>query len=688
MALSGPRRGGTLLDSAAMTGPDGAAGVHGRAGADGDSLIVLASIAAQRGASVRFAAAAIAGPDVARVTPADVASGDTLTVIGTRLGPGTAVGIGGALAPVVASVGDTLVRAIVPPCLDAGAVAVQAVAGGAASRPIEVTHRSRRVSLSLAPMSYETIPASRLSECIELVGAGASYLVAAQFAAAPPGGSQPAHEWRLAATVAAAGEAAPSFVAGARDADGDADRTTAGSFASRAYSRAASIMPAAIAFDRRLRALEAELAPFAASQAAVRASAAGEPVAPPPAGSLREFNVVSRTNGAEFSRVTARLRYVGERVLVYTDTAGDTHDVQQLFALAALMDRHLVSTAVGAFGPLTDVDGDGRVTVLFTPVVNALVRAGDCVPRGYVTGFFYPPDVLERAAHSNRSEVFYALVPDPEARYSCAHTQADVVRLIQAAFMHELQHLISFNAHVLVRGGAIEETWLNEGLSQMAEELGSRLFEMRYPPPLGRTSLAQLYPDSAAPFIAPQLLNAYLYLFTALDHSVTGYDGVGSLEERGATWLYLKWLAGLKGDAILRRLVQTRQTGVANLEAAVGEAFAATFGDFSLMLFVDSLPGVSRQAVPARLRMPDRSIRQLMARQAVIAGFPRAFPLETYALAPGGALRSAMLAGTMIHTIVETMPSQQRIRLAFTTPTLAPFGSALGAQVSVFRLPP
>ena len=41
--------------------------------------------------------------------------------------------------------------------------------------------------------------------------------------------------------------------------------------------------------------------------------------------------------------------------------------------------------------------------------------------------------------------------------------------------IHEFQHMISFNQHVLVRGGNAEETWLNEGLSSFAEELGGRL---------------------------------------------------------------------------------------------------------------------------------------------------------------------------------------------------------------------
>ena len=34
--------------------------------------------------------------------------------------------------------------------------------------------------------------------------------------------------------------------------------------------------------------------------------------------------------------------------------------------------------------------------------------------------------------------------------------------------------MISYNQHVLVAAGSAEDTWLNEGLSHFAEELGGR----------------------------------------------------------------------------------------------------------------------------------------------------------------------------------------------------------------------
>jgi hypothetical protein len=405
-------------------------------------------------------------------------------------------------------------------------------------------------------------------------------------------------------------------------------------------------------------------------------------------GSLRRFNVVAAIDGSRFEGVTARLRYAGDHLLVYTDTSNIGFPDDRLRAVASLMDRDLYPLAVNSFGSEPDVDGDGRVMMLLTPVVNRMSKASECVQRGYVTGFFYGLDVVERAEQSNRAEVFYAFVPDSAGKYSCGHTEAEVVRTLQATFIHELQHLISFNQHVLARAGPTEEPWLNEGLSHMAEELASRMFETRYPAPLGRGTREQLFPDSAAPFIAPQMLNAYIYLNATLDHSVTTYFGDGAIQDRGATWLFLRWLGDQKGDAIFRRLVESPLTGMANVAQASGEQFGALFGDFSLALVADSIPGVARQQVPARQRFLSRNLRQLMAREAVISGFESPFPLTVYALPIGAALRALMPTGTMMHAIVRSDATGAPVRLSFTTPGLTPLAPGAGGQVGIMRLPP
>jgi hypothetical protein len=656
-----------LLDSIAVSDGDGLARAwltlgeepHPGENYHEDEVRVRASIAAAPWLTVNFKASLIGQITLTSVTPTSVRGGDTLRYSGSNLNGNE----------VVAEFGSTRVPArglvVVPPCLEPGATAFRLLVDGKPSNALPITVVTNRAPLTLAPLEHITLPAARLAECVSLAGNGAQYLITAQFAGV---GSPDAVDWQFGA------DGVPALLARARE------PTTARRRPSVTVQRE---------MDVSIRKLEEAITPRVRAQRSQATLRIGPP--PPEPGSLRDFRVVSRMDGTTFTSVTARLRYAGAHLLVYTDveTDGDTagFSEEQLTALAMLYDRDLYGAAVNAFGADPDLDGNGRIIALFSPVINRMARAEDCLLRGYVTGFVYPVDQLERDPNSNRGEIFYGFVPDPLGKYSCVHDEADVIRVLQPTFIHEMQHLISFNERVLARGGQAEELWLNEGLSQMAEELGSKLFEARYPAPSGRSSTQQLFPDSAAPFIAPQMLNAYVYLYFILDNSLTSYEAHGSFEERGGTWLFLRWLTDQKGDGVLRRLVQGSRRGIGNIEAVTGESFGALFGDFSLAVQADSLPGFPRRTAPERIRFKSRNLRQLMAREAVISGFMDPWPLRAYLMSSVTSLRAAMPAGTMMHALLQSSPGSGPIRLTFTSPGGAPFAPTLGAQISIMRLP-
>ncbi|MBI1810044.1 MAG: hypothetical protein HYR75_09125, partial [Gemmatimonadetes bacterium] len=441
-------------------------------------------------------------------------------------------------------------------------------------------------------------------------------------------------------------------------------------------------------FEGFLRATEHAIAPGVRQAAAQRAS-----LAPAAAGvlapdSVRTFHVVANLTGSQFKDVTARLRYAGSHVVFYVDSAGAGFTDAQYAELGRLFDNDLYEIDASAFGAESDIDGNGRVVALFTPVVNAMVPASECNAQGFVTGFFYGPDLLPSFPHSNAGEIFYSFIPDTNATYSCKHTPAYVKSVLPATFIHELQHLISYSQHVVTRGGQEEETWLNEGLSHVAEELGAQYYMRRFPYPTGRSNLEQIYPDSAGPFITNDLLNAYLYLSTPRAASGTSYKAEGSAMERGATWLFLRWLRQQKGDGVLARLVQTSLTGLANVETQSGERFGSLFGDWSIALYADSLVGVPRSAVPPRFHYGDIALRRELDRIALIDGFTVPFPLPLYNLQPGGSLSAAMPPGTFSHALSRARVGGGLLSMQFSRGDLTPFGGKEGAQVSIFRLPP
>jgi hypothetical protein len=429
------------------------------------------------------------------------------------------------------------------------------------------------------------------------------------------------------------------------------------------------------------------------SRARVSASVRGAPSAA--ADTLRTFSVLNTlAETPAFSSVAARLRFEGQRVLLYVDTlANAAYTASELTGMGTLYDTRLAPAVTSAFGDGSDIDGNGRLIFLLTPTVNAMVSASQCATSGFVRGFFYNQDLRSTAATSNRAEIFYAYVPDSAGRWSCPHAKAEVMANLPPTFMHELQHMLSFGEHALERGGTAEEIWLNEGLSHMAEELGSLSYETRFPAPSGRTNPTSIFPDSSTPFINPNLLYSYRYLFSSAIYSVTSCapGTFCSLAERGGTWLFLRWMADQQGSAVFRRLVETNLTGRANLEAVLGRSTASALADYAMAVSADSIVGSPRSATPAQLRFTSRNLRRLYRSLfeafGIAGGVGRPFPIEPLALSPGSQVTGTMRPGTFL---------TYRLRIPAGTPSASlrllavdgtPFPATSGAQVAILRMP-
>lgn len=404
------------------------------------------------------------------------------------------------------------------------------------------------------------------------------------------------------------------------------------------------------------------------------------------------LNTLATTPG--YTPVGARLRFAGTRVLLYVDTlASAAFTDAELSGLGTLYDQRLVPAVNSTFGNGSDIDGNQRVIFLLTPTVNAIVSASQCSTSGFVRGFFYNHDLSSTATTSNQGEIFYAYVPDDTGRWSCAHSKSEVMANLPPTFMHELQHMVSFGEHAIKRNGTAEEVWLNEGLSHMAEEIGSLTYETRFPAPSGRTNPSSIFPDSASPFINPNVLYSYRYLFSSAIYSVTSCapGTFCSLAERGGTWLFLRWIADQQGSAVFRRLVETNLTGRANLEAVAGAPIAALLGDFALSVSADSVIGVTRTAAPATLRFSSRNLRQLYKSLfdafGIQGGVGRPFPIEPLPLVSGTNVTGTMRPGTFLTYRMRLTASTSSAVLRMLAVDGTPFPETSGAQVSILRMP-
>jgi len=536
--------------------------------------------------------------------------------------------------------------------------------------PTEVSCRPADAASGTVPLAAfqgRTFRGSELSRCAWVTGNGARYVVVPQFATET---------------------ATRSLV---RYALGNG-----GSVATTTRMAGSQTVSPAVQLDNALRAIEHRLAGHAARDASeLRALRLSTQAVRGPSfqvvGSTRQFKVLSAipANNQQqltFATVTATLRFAGQNILIYVDQQAPSgpngFSDSVLTKLGTWFDRDLYPIGVSTFGAESDIDANDRVIILMTPVVNGLTAPTNC--QVVISGFFFGLDFTQDP-NSNRGEVFYSLVPDPQGQFSCPRTVATVEGSTPPTFIHEFQHMISYNQHVIVRGAPDEDAWLNEGLSHIAEEVVARYYDNKYPiRPEGR-----LFSDTANIFINNDLGNGYQFLESTPTTSLTLFESTGTLEERGAAWLFLRWLADQKDSTIFARLVQTNLTSVANVENVAAEPFPTLFGDWSIALWTDSIPGHPRSSVPPRNRFKSRNLRQIYARLNSIAPqqFPRVYPLVPRSLAFGSNVESSMYPGTMEHFIITTSGSDPAVGFRFARPDGQVFVDALKAQLGVFRLP-
>jgi hypothetical protein len=330
------------------------------------------------------------------------------------------------------------------------------------------------------------------------------------------------------------------------------------------------------------------------------------------------------------------------------------------------------------------VDGNGVVIVLMTNLVNRLVTSQQCTATGFVAGFFFGADIDPQFAGDprfNHGEVFYSIVADPNATLSCAHSRDQVKRVVPVTFVHEFQHMISYNQHVLVRGANAEVLWLNEGFSHFAEELGGRSFL-----PGDQASFSR--------FLTGNVFNAYTYLDSTGTHFLLAGSGIGSLAERGSAWLFVRFVADQFAadtttaavSAFTRGMVETGLTGAANVAAATGEAFSATAAKWVQANWVSDLPGFT---APPELQYRSWRFRttyaSLHAQNPTV--FPKPFPLTpTVGTSDSVLVTGVLRAGSGVYHRIQQPPGGAGFLLLFSDANRRPLPPVTVPRLNVVRV--
>jgi hypothetical protein len=444
------------------------------------------------------------------------------------------------------------------------------------------------------------------------------------------------------------------------------------SFSISPLARSAGREPLSVAFERDLRRREREQLTPAAARRPRSGIRAAQAVAPLAEGDLMQLN--ASTDCEATAPRTGRIRYIGERSIIVADTAnpGGGFTAQDFARFGMTYDTLLHQVVTSNFGAPAGMNGESRVVIFFTRAVNELTPAD---AEGVVGGFFWAGDLFPKTSclGSNEREMFYVLAPDPAGTINGNVRSVDYVKRSTAGTIaHELQHLVNASRRIFVTDApAWEESWLNEGLSHIAEELVFyRRMGLAPGQNLGPSQIAgtQERVDITVLYGISNLLRLDNYL---QDVEAQGpFQDDDDLATRGASWQYLRYALDRKGGdqrALLRGLVDSPSAGLENLESVLGADPIAWFVDDVAGLYADD----AVTAAASEFRHPSWQYRPVLDWAAdgfrlqvrsLVQGPATALELEGWGTAY---LRAAVSAGTVgrIHIGTDDAPPPADLRL-------------------------
>lgn len=308
----------------------------------------------------------------------------------------------------------------------------------------------------------------------------------------------------------------------------------------------------------------------------------------------------------------AQVMAIGTHSIILADTTNPpggftTADFQRY---ATRFDTLVYPLDTDAFGVPSDIDNNGKIVLVFTRAVNELTPANSS---SFVGGFTFSRDLfpvvgtqrLPACATSNEGEYFYLIAPDPTGVVNGNKFSTGFVDTMTTAIIaHEFQHLINASRRIYVNNANdFEDTWLDEGLAHIAEEL---LFyrEAGVGPKnnLGTPEIRASEQRRTA-FNLDMIGNAGRYRQYLLKPSASSpYAADDSLSTRGAAWDLLRYLADQKsatGDKAFYQLVNSTTSGIANVQAVFGADFTLAVRDWNVSHAVDDIA-----PVPTELTQP------------------------------------------------------------------------------------
>lgn len=291
---------------------------------------------------------------------------------------------------------------------------------------------------------------------------------------------------------------------------------------------------------------------------------------PEPAAEERSFYLFvtdgNLSDKKQYSKIKGRLLRQSQRVAVYLDEQQKPAELHPglVEAIIKTLEHQVLNQITQRCGPISDIDRDGRFTILLSPWLSKL-QGG----KTSINGFVRPSDFRETVAEpfSNHCDMLYlnsSLKPGQELLDLLSHE-------VTHAAVSSLRAVSPNVAFALMD----EEDWLNEGIAHIMEP-GFTNRDYR---------ISEFYRQPEAyPLVVPDYYRARLWR----NHGC-----------RGAVSQFLTWCNQIESaQSFSYRFTHHPLTGIAKIEQLTGYAFADLLRLWSLDLARQALPADASEKEP------------------------------------------------------------------------------------------
>ena len=313
-------------------------------------------------------------------------------------------------------------------------------------------------------------------------------------------------------------------------------------------------------------------------------------------------NVLASNLCTNYATVRAVVKAVGKKSQIVQDVTASTNGLTtaDFTAIAAEFDDLTYKTDTAWFGSPTDINKDGRITILYTPEVNKFTPKGS---PSYIGGFFWGGDLFTTADYAqanmpcpqtNAQEIFYLLAADPSGEFGDARSTALVRQATRGTIAHEFQHMINQGIRQFDPVAKFPEAdWMNEGLSHFAEEAVGRAARGFGDFQSLTSADVKGNADDYNAYFVQNLARFSTWLARPDTSSPISSRADRDLAPRGAAWALLRYTADQfapgNARALFRRLVAGPDTGVTSLVQHAGVSFDQIIGGWLIANYTDNL---------------------------------------------------------------------------------------------------